>query len=485
MGKITKKVDPQKYAEANLSKVLNSIDRIYINKTEDIRQTIEKDVKTNLTPYANYMTKLLGAMTKSEIDFKTKQFRKFLKDMGGKTLPNGKVDPRVEADITTVMGAFNKLVPASQRINKGLKDSSGQIKGQDQQAHKDFTVLSAQAFIIYTKIQADIDNQRKTKVPVGGNADSADTNTNVKRELKPREQADLAEYFRQMWITAKAVADMPKSIYDGSNSYKSIENALNHYMNNTTQAQHEANKIKQVDILSGKASQKIEIEIQDDQSALEKLIGRSKFRKVQNRTQEKDYTNAIKNINFSRLKGSNPIEGEIVKQFTDLAAGKKPRKYSSKTKQRQKTKAKKDLKIRNELKPLIAASLALGAFKKVSRPKKATRQSESGVTNQRELNKLKLKINARLPAQVRRNMGRPALENRTGRFSNSAALTELRQGPKTLIGKYTYMLNPYQTFENEGPREWPTGFNPKPLIAQSIRDIALQYTKQKFTLRRD
>ena len=47
-----------------------------------------------------------------------------------------------------------------------------------------------------------------------------------------------------MWITAKAVADMPKSIYDGSNSYKSIENALNHYMNNTTQAQHEANKIK-------------------------------------------------------------------------------------------------------------------------------------------------------------------------------------------------------------------------------------------------
>ena len=207
--------------------------------------------------------------------------------MGGQTLPNGKVNPNVEADITTVMGAFNKLVPASQRINKGIKDSSGQIKDQDQQAHKDFTVLSAQAFIIYTKIQADIDNQRKTKVPQGGNAESKDTNTNVKRELKPREQADLADYFRELWITAKAVADMQKVYMMAQIVIKSIENALNHYMNNTTQAQHDANKIKQVDILSGKASQKKEIEIQDDQSALEKLIGRSKFRKVQNRTQRK------------------------------------------------------------------------------------------------------------------------------------------------------------------------------------------------------
>ena len=48
-------------------------------------------------------------------------------------------------------------------------------------------------------------------------------------------------------------------------------------------------------------------------------------------------------------------------------------------------------------------------------------------------------------------MGRPALINRTGRFSNSAALTELKAG-KT-FGTYTYILNPYQTFENTGPIE--------------------------------
>ena len=82
-------------------------------------------------------------------------------------------------------------------------------------------------------------------------------------------------------------------------------------------------------------------------------------------------------------------------------------------------------------------------------------------------------------------MGRPALINQTGRFSNSVTLTELRQGPKTLVGKYGYMFAPYETFENEGPREWPTGYNPKPLIAKSIRNLALQYTEQKLTLRRE
>lgn len=96
-----------------------------------------------------------------------------------------------------------------------------------------------------------------------------------------------------------------------------------------------------------------------------------------------------------------------------------------------------------------------------------------------------MKINQRLPAEVRRNMGRPALINQTGRFSNSVTLTELRQGPKTLVGKYTYMLSPYETFENEGPRQWPTGYNPKTLITKSIRNLAMQYTEQKFTLRKE
>jgi hypothetical protein len=91
-------------------------------------------------------------------------------------------------------------------------------------------------------------------------------------------------------------------------------------------------------------------------------------------------------------------------------------------------------------------------------------------------------------------MGRPALRNQTGQFSNSVELLNLRDTGKTLTGEYTYTLTGggqsknkrgvYSTFENLGTKQWPRGYNPKPLIAKSIRNLALKYTEKKFTLRR-
>ena len=95
--------------------------------------------------------------------------------------------------------------------------------------------------------------------------------------------------------------------------------------------------------------------------------------------------------------------------------------------------------------------------------------------------KLEQLINKRLPAEVRRNMGRPALINQTGRFSNSVEVQNIRRTRQGLQGEYTYLLGPYQTFENEGPLRWPPGYNPKPLISKSIRNLAVQYTQEKFT----
>ena len=93
--------------------------------------------------------------------------------------------------------------------------------------------------------------------------------------------------------------------------------------------------------------------------------------------------------------------------------------------------------------------------------------------------------NKRLPAEVRRNMGRPALINQTGRFSNSTEVRNFRQTEAGISGEYTYQTSPYETFENTGERRWPTGYNPKPLIAKSIRNLAIQYTEQKLvSLRR-
>ena len=56
---------------------------------------------------------------------------------------------------------------------------------------------------------------------------------------------------------------------------------------------------------------------------------------------------------------------------------------------------------------------------------------------------------------------------------------------KGIDGEYTYLLSPYETFENTGDKRWPGGYNPKPLIAKSIRNLAMQYTSQKLvSLRR-
>ena len=91
-------------------------------------------------------------------------------------------------------------------------------------------------------------------------------------------------------------------------------------------------------------------------------------------------------------------------------------------------------------------------------------------------------------------MGRPALINRTGQFSNSVKVLNLIDTGKTITGEYTYTLTGggqsknkrgvYSTFENKGIKQWPRGYNPKPLIAKSIRNLALQHTDRKFTLRR-
>ena len=81
-------------------------------------------------------------------------------------------------------------------------------------------------------------------------------------------------------------------------------------------------------------------------------------------------------------------------------------------------------------------------------------------------------------------MGRPALNYVTGQFARSAQLLSLQRAQKTIVGEYTYQLDPYQTFENTGQAQWPLGYNPKPLIARSIRNLAQKHTQNKFTLRR-
>ena len=90
-------------------------------------------------------------------------------------------------------------------------------------------------------------------------------------------------------------------------------------------------------------------------------------------------------------------------------------------------------------------------------------------------------VNSRLTKQVQKNMGRPSLENQTGRFEESVNVTNAVPTAQGIHMDYTY--NPtYRVFENGS--QYPSGYDPRPLIENSIRELAAQKLETKFTLRR-
>ena len=86
-------------------------------------------------------------------------------------------------------------------------------------------------------------------------------------------------------------------------------------------------------------------------------------------------------------------------------------------------------------------------------------------------------INQNLQSVISANMGdgtsKGVLNYRTGRFAASAAVQRMSQSREGMITAfYSYMRNPYQTFEPGYNQGKPTSRDPKLLIAKSIREIA-------------
>ena len=186
--------------------------------------------------------------------------------------------------------------------------------------------------------------------------------------------------------------------------------------------------------------------------------------------------------------GSPSFEEETVsgaiQEITKKAKPKKRVKNKTVTiktqpKVRKRTKESINVSSKGSAPKAVTTSISI----KLSATGRLRKQKEVG---KKELNlgKVKTSINRKLGAEIRRNMGRPALINQTGRFSDSAELVSLRQAQNSKIGTYNYQLRPYETFENNGDRQWPAGFNPKPLIAKSIRNLAVGTITDKFILRR-
>ena len=128
--------------------------------------------------------------------------------------------------------------------------------------------------------------------------------------------------------------------------------------------------------------------------------------------------------------------------------------------------------------------------KRPSKKIKAARVKVSGKTRARAsaaMNPIGLQqlLNKALPEELMKNMGPypRRLENRTGRFAQSAQVTQVVPMPKSVEIRYDYLKDPYAVFEPEnGNAMASTGRDPKMLIGGTIRELAQSIMGTKYGL---
>ena len=132
-----------------------------------------------------------------------------------------------------------------------------------------------------------------------------------------------------------------------------------------------------------------------------------------------------------------------------------------------------------------AVGITTGTNKTISH-KKASSKKFSGTRNTRGGKTgpspiaLRNIINKFLPQTLKSMMVAPRLVYRTGRFANSARVENIYQGSRGgYSADYTYMKNPYQTFE-PGFNMGSTFRDPRSIISTAIRSIALEQMGIKF-----
>ena len=302
----------------------------------------------------------------------------------------------------------------------------------------------------------------------------------------------LTEDIRQLMLVALAMGRLDTSVYGDDFTEAQMEALLIQEVNSWSQTELQAIKNTQVDVVRGIGTMGAEwLKKEDnrgDKANLEKRLGSTATRKLLNPLNKRKNTFDKKfgSIDWSRIKGSNSIDEELHTQTVALLQRKtsKPHKANTKVKKGAKNSSKAKILKAKALKAKRAnagkkyAMAALAAIKLKQGPN-AKREGKN--TN----NTLRNLLNKKLPAEVRRNMGRPALINQTSRFSNSVYIQSIRDTAAGLSVDYSYMISPYETFENTGKARWPNGYNPKKLIAKSIRNLAIGNTQKKLaSLRR-
>lgn len=167
------------------------------------------------------------------------------------------------------------------------------------------------------------------------------------------------------------------------------------------------------------------------------------------------------------------IEQHIENSFADMPGRKVGIKKKKRTRKAKRTSIKKDTKG--------AKGTSLSGTTK-------TAPVQAGKREQRKQSPINLMtlINSKLPQTVRKNMGFPALENRTGRFASSPRVVDVSQTAKGFpsVG-YTYERQPYGVFEaSSGSRFADPDRDPRTLIDKSIREIAAEMVSGRLFTRR-
>ena len=206
------------------------------------------------------------------------------------------------------------------------------------------------------------------------------------------------------------------------------------------------------------------------------MEGSPSIKERQNRQVQKQYIEAL-----LKIKGTRP----------DFRL-KVNKKLLGKAKQTLKNKKEKgSVTSKNIGKASISGGAAFRAAKSKT-PQMGRGKSKRGV---RSVNAAKTKqspialrnlINEMLPEMVASKMTQPALQFRTGRFANSARVEHLAIGSRGGVHiDYTYMRNPYETFE-PGGKQGSTNRDPRKIIGASIRELAMGIIgRQPTSIRRN
>jgi len=209
-------------------------------------------------------------------------------------------------------------------------------------------------------------------------------------------------------------------------------------------------------------------------------------------TEEAAYKAFVKEMeDLARMPGSTPMDEALAKTTLHRLSPKnskgKGHKRTSKgdkasqIKEKSTGKARRNKKLKSTTSLIRDSGVGVASIKSL-----ASRKNKQAPSKVSPFSYMAM-INKKLPETVRKNMGDPGLQNRTGRFANSVKVQDVnmtQQGHPSF--GYTYAKNPYQIFEvGDGSAPWANSQrDPRKLIDRSIREVAAELAIGRFYTRR-